>query len=212
MTTSQSSTGAKDAHRDTRKELAMRKIIYLVHASLDGHIEGPNGEFDWPVMGPELSAYSFGINDRVDTFLYGRLVWDMMSGFWPHAESMSNDEHDLKFAPIWRETPKVVFSTTLQKVDWNTRVISENIVEEVTALKQRPGKDLLLSGGSSLATTLTEAGLIDEYHVVVHPVVLGGGKRLFPESKERITMQLIESRILDSRTVLLRYHRSEQGR
>jgi dihydrofolate reductase len=200
-------TGAPAAE----KELAMRKVIYLVHASLDGHIEGPNGEFDWPVMGPELSACSLDLHDRVDTFLYGRVVWEMMSGFWPHAESMSNDEHDLKFAPIWRATPKIVFSRTLAKADWNASVISENLADEVTALKQRPGKDLLLTGGSSLAASLTELGLIDEYHIVVHPVVLGGGKRLFLEPKHRINLRLIESRSLDSRTVLLRYHRTQQG-
>jgi dihydrofolate reductase len=189
----------------------MRKVIYWVHTSVDGQIEGPNGEFDWPVMGPELSAYSYGLSDRVDTFLYGRVVWDMMSGFWPHAESMSQDDHDLKFAPLWRETPKVVFSRTLEKADWNTRVISGNIAEEVTALKQQPGKNLLLTGGSSLAATLTELGLIDEYHIAVHPVVLGGGKPLFGKPNDRINLQLVESRTLDSRIVLLRYQRADQG-
>jgi dihydrofolate reductase len=186
----------------------MRKIIYWVHVSVDGHIEGPNGEFDWPALGPELSAYAFDMNEGVDTFLYGRAVWDMMSGFWPHAESMSDDEHDLKFAPIWRATPKIVFSRTLEKADWNARVISENIAEEVTALKQQPGKDLLLTGGSSLAAALTEFGLIDDYRIVVHPVVLGGGKRLFLKPKDRINLQLVESRSFDSRTVLLRYRRA----
>ena len=159
-------------------------------------------------MGPELSAYSLEMNDRVDTFLYGRVVWDMMSGFWPHAESMSTDEHDLKFAPVWRRTPKIVFSTTLAKADWNTRVISENIAEEVAALKRRPGRDLLLTGGSGLAATLTELGLIDDYRIVVHPVVLGGGKPLLPQLKDRLAVRLIESRTFDSQTVLLRYQRA----
>jgi dihydrofolate reductase len=189
----------------------MRKIIYWVHTSLDGHIEGPNGEFDWPTLGPELSAYSFSLNDRVDTFLYGRVVWDMMSGFWPNAESMSTDEHDLQFAPVWRKTPKIVFSRTLGKADWNARVISGNIADEVTALKQQTGRDLLLTGGSNLAGALTELGLIDEYLIVVHPVVLGGGKPLFLKPKDRIDMRLIESRTFDSRTVLLRYQRTEPG-
>ncbi|WP_248960040.1 dihydrofolate reductase family protein [Sphaerisporangium perillae] len=188
----------------------MRKIIHWVHASIDGCIEGPNGEFDWPVLGPELSAYSQSLNDRVDTFLYGRVVWEMMSGFWPHAESMSDDEHDLAFAPIWRKTPKIVFSRTLEKADWDTRVIGGNIAEEVTALKQAPGKDLLLTGGSSLAAALTGLGLIDEYHIVVHPVVLGGGKPLFPAAKDRLAMRLVDSRTFDSRTALLRYERAEQ--
>lgn len=186
----------------------MRKIIYFVHTSVDGHIDGPNGEFDWPALGPELSAYSLALTERVDTFLYGRAVWDMMSGFWPHAGSMSTDPHDLSFAPIWRRTPKVVFSNTLTEADWNTRVIDGDLAEEVAALKRQPGKDLLLSGGSRLPATLTGLGLIDEYHIVVHPVVLGGGNRLFLEPKDRINLELVESKTFDSRTVLLRYDRA----
>jgi len=185
----------------------MRKIIHFVHTSLDGYIEGPNGEFDWPQMGPELSAYSVRLNDGIDTFLYGRVVWEMMSGYWPQAESMSDDPHDLAFAPIWRRTPKVVFSTTLQEADWNARVIGGNLAEEVAALKQQPGKDMLLTGGAQLAAALTELGLIDDYRVVVHPVLLGGGKRLFPEGKDRLGLRLVESRTFDSHAVLLHYER-----
>jgi dihydrofolate reductase len=185
----------------------MRKVINLVHQSLDGYIEGPAGEFDWPVVGPDLSAYGIGLHDRADTLLYGRVVWEMMSSFWPQAESMSDDPHDLAFAPIWRAMPKIVFSRTLEKTDWNARVISENIAAEIAALKEQPGKDLLLTGGSNLAAALTELGLIDEYHVIVHPVVLGGGKPVFLPPKERIDLQFVETRTFDNRSVLLRYDR-----
>jgi dihydrofolate reductase len=101
----------------------MRKIIYWVHVSLDGHINGPNGEFDWPVFGPELARYSHEENDRVDTFLYGRAVWDLMSSYWPTADENTDEEHALYFAPIWRRTPKVVFSTTLAEAGWNTTIL-----------------------------------------------------------------------------------------
>jgi dihydrofolate reductase len=189
----------------------MRKLIHFVHTSVDGYIEGPNGEFDWPTLGPELSAYSYELNDRVDTFVYGRAVWDMMSGFWPNAESMSDDPHDLRFAPIWRATPKIVFSRTLREAGWNTRVLGTDLATEVTALKQEDGKDLLLTGGSELPAALTRLGLIDEFHIVVHPVVLGGGKSLFLPPEKRLTLELAESRTFDSRTVLLRYARTEQA-
>ncbi|WP_331767167.1 dihydrofolate reductase family protein [Embleya sp. NBC_00896] len=188
----------------------MRKILYMVHQSLDGHIEGPNGEFDWPVMGPELSDYGQELNAGVDVFMYGRVVWEMMSGYWPNAESISTDPHDLRFAPIWRETSKVVVSTTLEKADWNTRVIGKNLVEDVTALKNEPGKDILLNGGSELANTLTGLGLIDEYLIVVHPVLLGGGKSVFVDSDTRIGLRLVDSRTFDGRTVLLRYSRESR--
>jgi dihydrofolate reductase len=184
----------------------MRKIIYWVHVSLDGHINGPNGEFDWPVFGPELARYSHEDNDDVDTFLYGRAVWELMSQYWPTADENTSDEHALQFAPIWRATPKVVFSTTLEQADWNTTVVRGDLEAEVAALKSLPGKDMQLTGGAELAAALAERDLIDEYKVVVHPVVLGGGKRLFPLT-ERFSLNLVESRTFDGATVLLRYTR-----
>ncbi|TMR88760.1 dihydrofolate reductase family protein [Nonomuraea basaltis] len=186
----------------------MGKLIYWVHTSVDGHINGPEGEFDWPGMGPELSAYGDEIQAGVGTFLYGRVVWEMMSGFWPQAESMSDHPHDLKFAPIWRRTPKVVFSSTLKEAGWNTRIMSGNLAEEVTELKREADQDLLLNGGSRLASALTELGLIDEYHIMVHPVVLGGGQPLFLPQKDRVNLRLADSRTFDARTALLRYERS----
>lgn len=185
----------------------MRKILYIVNVSLDGRIEGPNGEFDWAAMGPELSDYSFSLHEHIDTFLYGRKAWDLMSGYWPNAETLSTDPHDLRFAPVWHDTAKIVVSTTLKKADWNTRVIGANLAEEITALKRLPGKGLLLTGGSGLAASLTELGLIDEYHLVVHPVVLGGGKPVFPTGAPGVGLRLIETRGLDGRTVLMRYER-----
>lgn len=182
----------------------MRKIIYYVHTSVDGYIDGPNGEFDWPVLGPELSGYSLALDDTVDTFLYGRVVWEMMSGFWPRAESMSDDPHDVAFAPVWRAKPKVVFSRTLTGADWNTTVVGGDLVDTVDALKRRDGKDMLLTGGSSLAGSLASLGLIDEFHLVVHPVVLGGGKPLLPVDG-RAGLSLAESRTFDGTTVLVRY-------
>ncbi|GAA3986400.1 dihydrofolate reductase family protein [Actinomadura viridis] len=183
----------------------MRKLVHFVHISLDGFIDGPNGEFDWTIMGGELSAYSLALVGEADAFLYGRPVWDMMSSYWPNAESMSDHEHDLAFAPLWRKTPKVVFSRTLQEADWNTSVIGGNLAEEVTALKEGPGGDMILMGGSALPGILAEADLIDEYHVVVHPVVLGGGKPLLGHPARRLGLDLVESRSFDGQTTLLRY-------
>ncbi|MEV4113998.1 dihydrofolate reductase family protein [Nonomuraea sp. NPDC049695] len=190
------------------REQDMRKVIYWVHTSVDGHIDGPQGEFDWPVMGEELSAYSDALTERVDTLLYGRGVWEGMVSFWPTAESMSDHPHVLSYAPIWRSTPKIVISTTLAETAWTAAVIRENVAEEVAELKRKPGKDLLLTGGSRLAATLTDHGLIDEYHVAVHPVVLGGGRRLFLPREDRLNLRLVESRTCDSNVVVMRYDRA----
>lgn len=183
----------------------MRKIFHFVHQSLDGYIEGPNGEFDWPTMGPELSAYSLELDAQVDDILYGRAVWEMMSGFWPQAESISDHPHDVAYAPVWRAKSKIVVSSTLREADWNTRVISADVVGQLTALKQQPGQDIVLMGGQKLAVSLAGDGLIDEYRVVVHPVLLGGGRRLFDDGQKRRPLTLVESRIFDQNSVLLRY-------
>ncbi|MBO3748766.1 dihydrofolate reductase family protein [Streptosporangiaceae bacterium NEAU-GS5] len=186
----------------------MRKIIYWVHTSVDGFICGPNGEFDWPVMGPELSAYSEALDQRVDTLLFGRPVWQMMVGFWPNAESISDDPHVASFAPFWRATPKIVFSRDYAGDEWTSRVIGADLEREVAALKAEPGSDMLLTGGAGLAAALTELGLIDEYHVAVHPVVLGGGLRLFAEPKERLNLRVTESRVVDGQVVVSHYTRA----
>jgi dihydrofolate reductase len=183
----------------------MRKIIYWVHTSIDGFVDGPNGEFDWPVMGPELSAYSEGLDRRVDTLLFGRPVWQMMVGFWPNAEAMSDDPHVASFAPFWRATPKIVFSRSYAGDEWTERVISGDLHAEVTALKSQPGADLLLTGGANLAAALTEVGLIDEYHIAVHPVVLGGGRKLFAEPKQRHNLRAVQSRLIDGQVVVTSY-------
>lgn len=186
----------------------MREILFMIHTSLDGCIEGPSGEFDWPLMGPELSGYSQELSSRAGEFGYGRKVWEMMSSFWPTAESDSDDPHDIAYAPIWRETPKVVFSRTLEKADWNTRVLSGDLATEVAALKAEGGKDLLVMGGAELASELSRLGLIDEYLVFVHPVVLGGSRRPFTEGADRFGLTLVESRVFDGRVVMLRHRRA----
>jgi dihydrofolate reductase len=183
----------------------MRKIIYWVHTSIDGFVDGPNGEFDWPMMGPELSAYSESLDRRVDTLLFGRPVWQMMVGFWPNAEAMSDDPHVAAFAPFWRATPKIVFSRSYPGDEWTERVISNDLHAEVTALKAQPGADLLLTGGANLAAALTDLGLIDEYHIAVHPVVLGGGRKLFAEPKQRVNLRATHSRLLDDQVVVTSY-------
>jgi dihydrofolate reductase len=187
----------------------MRKIIYWVHTSIDGFIDGPNGEFDWPVMGPQLSAYSDALDRRVDTLLFGRPVWQMMVGFWPNAEAISDDPHVAAFAPFWRATPKIVFSRSYPGDEWTDRVIRGDLAAEVSALKAQPGADLLLTGGANLAAALSDLGLVDEYHIAVHPVVLGGGRKLFAEPKERLNLRPVESRLLDGQVVVTSYQPKE---
>ncbi|GAB4583929.1 dihydrofolate reductase family protein [Nocardia sp. IFM 10818] len=181
----------------------MGKIIHFINQSLDGFIEGPNGEFDWPIMDPELSGYSREAAEQADGFLYGRVVWDMMSSYWPRAEEISDHSHDLEFAPMWRAKPKVVMSRTLRSADWNTRVV--NSPEELAAIKDGEDKTLIIFGGSDMASTLTGLGLIDEYRIFVHPVLLGGGRPVLADLKPRRELRLVESRTFDNQVVMLRH-------
>lgn len=180
----------------------MRKVIYWVHTSVDGFVDGPNGEFDWPAMGPELSAYSEGLDKRVDTLLFGRAVWSLMVGFWPTAEQISDDPHVAAFAPFWRSTPKIVLSRSYAGDAWTSDVID---AADVRALKELDGRDLLLTGGIGAARALTELGLIDEFHVAVHPVVLGGGRPLFASPEQRLNLRLVASRVVDGQVVVSHY-------
>ncbi|WP_027344878.1 dihydrofolate reductase family protein [Hamadaea tsunoensis] len=184
----------------------MRKIIYWVHTSVDGFIDGPNGEFDWAALSPELAAYSEKLSGRSDTLLFGRPAWDMMVDFWPTAEQAAPDDpHVAVFAPYWRATPKVVVSRSHPGDDWTSEVIREDLAGRIAELKARPGADILLIGGAILAAALTAAGLIDEYHIAVHPVVLGGGRRVFASPAERVNLRLVEVRPVDGRVVVQHY-------
>ncbi|HEV8456251.1 MAG TPA: dihydrofolate reductase family protein [Gemmatimonadales bacterium] len=144
---------------------------------------------------------------EIDAFLYGRRLYELMSDFWPTADAdPSAPDYVVEFARIWRDEPKVVFSTTLERVDWNSRLVRDNIAEEVTKLKAQPGKDMNV-GGPTLASTLMRLGLVDEFRPVVHPVVLGGGTPFFPALDNRIGLRLVETRTFGSGVVYLRYER-----
>ncbi len=119
-------------------------------------------------------------------------------------ENASAPEYALEFAQIWQQLPKVVVSTTLERVEGNARLVKEGVADEVIALKEEPGKDLAV-GGAGLAATLIELGLVDEYRLFVSPVVLGGGTPFFPALEERIDLELVETRTFGSKTVYLRY-------
>ena len=189
----------------------MRKVIYGMMVSLDGFVAGPNEEIDWILIDEELHKY---VNDQeraVDTYLYGRRMYELMAGFWPTADAdPAAPDYIVEFAHIWKKMPKVVFSKTLEHVEWNASLVREKVAEEVTKLKDQPGKDLEV-GGAELASTLMRLGMIDEYWLYIQPVILGSGTRMFPVLEDRISLRLVETRTFASGVVFLRYERAEQG-
>jgi dihydrofolate reductase len=184
----------------------MRKVIYSMGVSLDGFIAGPGGEIDWSAPDEELHRFHNRQARELGAHLCGRRLYQEMT-YWETAdENPSAAEHELEFARIWKNMPKLVFSKTLEKVEGNARLVRDGVVEEVAKLKEQPGKDLAV-GGAGLASTFIELGLIDEYRLFVSPVVLGGGTQYFPALEERIDLELVETQTFGSRVVYVRYRR-----
>jgi dihydrofolate reductase len=184
----------------------LRKLIYSMGVSLDGLIAGPGGEIDWSAPDEELHRFHNQQARETGVELYGRRLYEVMRAWETADERPSASEHVLEFARIWKDTPKIVFSTTLQEVEGNASLVSEGAAEEVARLKQEPGLDLAV-GGAGLASTFIRVDLIDEYRLFVSPVVLGAGTPYFPALDEKIELELVETRTFASRVVYLRYRR-----
>ena len=183
----------------------MRKIVLMLSMSLDGFIEGPNREIDWHLVDDELHSHFNEQLSAVGAFLNGRVTYELMARYWPTADQDPASPRPVaEFSRIWRDMPKIVYSRTLDKADWNTTVVRDVVPEQVMALKAQPGGDLAL-GGADLAAAFRRHGLIDEYRIYVHPVLIGRGKPLFQPLDARTSLRLVESRTFGNGVVLLRY-------
>jgi dihydrofolate reductase len=190
-------------------ELKMRKLVLFLHASLDGFVEGPNGKMDigWISYDADLEKHAKEILSTADTVIWGRETYQMMHSYWPSVSSSpSSTEHERNHAEWIEKTAKIVFSTTLEKVEWNnSRLVKEDVEEEIKNLKQQPGKDMVILGSPRLAHHLMQLDLIDEYKITVSPVLVGSGLPLFQGLKEKINLKLIENKTFDSGAISLVY-------
>ena len=183
----------------------MRTLVYGMNLSLDGYVAAPGGDIDWGVSSDELFEWWLERETAIGLFLYGRRLWETMSSHWP-----TGDRHpdatpaQVAFARNWRDTPKVVFSSTLDTVDWNARLIRGDAVAEITRLRAGDGAPMRV-GGATLAGAAVRAGLVDEYEVVTHPVLVGGGRPFFPALDGRVALTVVETRTFPGGVVLTRY-------
>jgi len=185
--------------------------MYAMSVSLDGFIETPDGDLSWSFPDEELHQHFNEREAMIDIYMYGRRLYENMAAFWPTAdENPSAPQHEIEYARIWKTKPKIVFSKTLDHVEWNSSLVRGNIVEEVNQLKAQPGKGLSV-GGASLASTFMQLGLIDEYSLYIHPVILDAGKQMFGRLYKKINLQLIETRTFGSGVVLLKYRPAVEG-
>ncbi|MFG2292779.1 dihydrofolate reductase family protein [Streptomyces sp. NPDC048603] len=186
----------------------MGRIILPVSVSLDGYFEGPGRELDWHLVDEELHTHFNEQAARMAAFLSGRVTHELMEQYWPTAdENPDASAPEAEFAEIWRSMPKYVFSRTWDPGahrEWNTTVVRHVDPAEIEALKAAPGGDLGL-GGADLAATFMRHGLIDEFRLYVHPVVLGDGRPLFPRTGIRTNLLPAGSHTFGNGVVLLRY-------
>ncbi len=181
----------------------MRKLIVFENVTLDGFMAGADGEIDWAIRDDEVTENSKEGQGVTDLFMFGRVTYDMMASFWPTEVAKSTNP---VFANALNNTPKIVFSRMMEKADWqNTRVVKELNTEEILRIKQEPGQNIMIFGSGTLVEQLTNLGLIDEYHLMVNPVLLGKGKPLFNNIRDRVNLKLFNTETFSSGIVLLQY-------
>jgi dihydrofolate reductase len=186
----------------------MRKTVLAMMISLDGYIEGPGKEFVPPAWSADMAKYwGDGNVDNADVMMYGRVCYEGMAAYWPAAEADTNSPPEQReFARKINEKPKIVFSKSVDKADWNnTRVVADNIPEEIAKLKQEGDNELVLLGGADIANSFMQLDLIDEYRLLVSPIVLGGGTPLFKGGIDRFNLKLLGAKTMDTGALILRY-------
>jgi dihydrofolate reductase len=181
----------------------MRKLTVFNLMTLDGYIAGEGGDISWHHVDEEFQELANAASNYGNTLLFGRVTYELMAGFWPTPEAIRSDP---VVAAGMNKAEKIVFSRTLQKADWNnTRLVNDGMLDEVRRLKQGTGKDLTILGSGSIVAQLAEEGLIDEYQVLLNPVVIGKGKSMFEGVKDRFSLKLTKTRVFGNGNVLLTY-------
>lgn len=178
----------------------MRKVVLLMSVSLDGFVARPDGDLSWlfPNIDAEAMAWTVESIGQTDTQIMGRVAYEEQAQYWP----TSTDE----LAPLINGATKVVFSSTLQTVEWeNSRLATGSLQDEVAQLRQQDGKNIFVPGGARIAQSMSKLGLIDEYRLIVHPVVLGSGMPLFADPVE---LKLLDSRTFGSGAIAVTYERA----
>ncbi|HZS89516.1 MAG TPA: dihydrofolate reductase family protein [Chloroflexota bacterium] len=185
----------------------MRKIIVTMWITLDGFIAGPNNDMSWIRVDDAMGRYEGDLVGAADTLMLGRVTYQSFAGAWPYVpDNPAASEGEKEYARQLNSMRKIVFSRTLEAAEWNNSTLYHEInPDDIAALKQESGKNIVIYGSASIVQALTARSLIDEYQLLVHPVILGGGKRLFGDGGDRADLRLVEAKTFDSGVVLLTY-------
>jgi dihydrofolate reductase len=181
----------------------VRKLCAFIVQTVDGYYEGPNGEFDWPNVDDEFNEFAIEQIDALDLLVFGRRTYEGMAAYWPSTDAVRDDP---AVAERMNAKEKVVFSTTLERAEWNnTRLVRDDLAEEVRKLKDQPGRYIGVFGSIELTKNLVELGLVDELRIMIHPILLGAGHSLLHGLETRVALKLVDSRIFASSNVMLIY-------
>ena len=176
----------------------MGKLIYLMNVSLDGFVEAPDHSLDWATVDDELHTWFNDQTRPLDASLYGRRLYEVMAAYWPTGEAdPSSTDTEREFARIWNPMPKIVFSTSLEHVEHNSRLVRGDAGTVLEQLRQEFDGDMGI-GGPNLAGQFVRRGLVDEYRLVVHPVVLGAGTPFWPELDAPLRLRALETHTFGS--------------
>lgn len=175
--------------------------------SVDGFFAGPHGNIDWHNVDDEFNAFAVEQMKTFDTILFGRTTYQLFESYWPVAlKDLKTSKEDREIAQIIDDSNKIVFSKTLDTVTWNnTKLFDEIHQEEIKKLRQKKGKDVVILGSGTIVQAMTNLDLIDEYRLLVNPIILGKGKPLFANLNDKLTMKLLKTREFGNGNVLLEY-------
>ncbi|CCF66071.1 dihydrofolate reductase family protein [Nocardia cyriacigeorgica] len=184
----------------------MLPVTYSMSVSLDGFIAGPDDDISWTAPEPEIFRFHIEQTRNLAGLVCGRKLYEAML-VWETAEQTMTDEDELEFARIWRPIPKVVFSKTLDSVQGNARLATDDLATELARLRDQPGDGVVEIGGATLAATAIAEDLIDEYRQFVYPIIVGAGIPFFPPRAKSLELELVESRALSPTVAYLRHRR-----
>lgn len=181
----------------------MRTVYLFNMVTLNGFFEGPGRDISWHTVDSEFNAFAIEQLGNTGLLLFGRVTYDLMAGYWPTDQARKDDP---VVARLMNEIPKIVFSKTMDRAAWsNTRLVKDSPAREVASLKRETGKDIGIFGSSDVAVSLADAGLIDEFRIIVNPLLLGAGKPLLQGLSSRVDLTLTNTRQFASGNILLSY-------
>lgn len=188
----------------------MRHLIFFIHTSLDGFVAGLNGELNWIKLDDAMFDFVATMTDQADTALYGRVTYEMMQSYWPTAGEQPNaTKHDIEHSTWYNKVSKIVLSKTIHETELNnTKVISDQLSDNINKLKQMEGKNILIFGSPGASQSLSNQGLIDEFWLFVNPLILGQGVPLFKNVTGTTKLKLVESKTFACGVIALHYGKS----